>query len=127
MAQQVGFRVQGLTQVVKALQEFGLEVDDLKDVFSRIASEGAEAAARHAPVKTGRLRSDIRGNRAKAKAVVTAGRKSVPYAGPINYGWPRRGIAPTQFLQAADEEMRPRAIQLLEDGINAQIRKKGLT
>jgi len=126
MASSVGFRVQGLSQVVRALKALGLEVDDLKAAFAKIAAEGAQAASGHAPRRSGRLASDIRGNRAQSKAVVTAGRGSVPYAGPINYGWPRRNIAASGFMQAADEQMQPKALQLLEDEINRQIRAKGL-
>ena len=122
----IGFKVEGLTQVVRALQELGLDVDDLKAAFSRIADEGAQAASGFAPKRTGRLASDVRGNRAKSKAVVTAGRASVPYAGPINYGWRARNISPSGFMQKADQVMQPKAIQMLEDEINAQIRKRGL-
>lgn len=126
MAGRVGFRVQGLNAVVRDLQAMGLEVEDLKDAFSSIAAEGAQVAAGYAPVRSGRLSRDVRGNRAKSKAVVTAGRASVPYAGPINYGWPARNIAANGFMQKADEVMAPRAIQMLETEINTQIRKKGL-
>lgn len=122
-----GLRVTGLTQVVRALKEIGLDVDDLKDAFSAIAREAADRAARHAPRKSGRLAADIRGNRAQSKAVVTAGRGSVPYAGPINYGWPARNIAASPFMQKADQEMQDRSVQLLEDGINTAIRRRGLS
>lgn len=124
MAAAGGFRVEGLNSVVRGLQELGAEVDDLKDVFSDIATEAAGIAADHAPEASGALAADIRGNRAKSKAVVTAGRAAIPYAGVQNYGWPERGIEPTGFMQAADEQMRPRAVQLLEDGINAKIKEK---
>lgn len=127
MADSVGFRVQGLTSVVRGLQELGADVDDLKDAFSSIAEEGARRAAVHAPKKSGRLAGDIRGNRAKSKAVVAAGRASVPYAGPINYGWPARGITGSGFMQKADEEMQPVAIQRLESEINEAIRKRRLS
>ena len=60
----------------------------------------------------------------KRQAVVTAGRASVPYAGPINYGWPARNIAPSHFMQRTDAVMAPRAIQLLEAEINQRIREK---
>ena len=126
MVNRVGYRVQGLSTVVRDLQALGAEVDDLKDAFAKIASEGAEVAAQHAPRKSGRLAGDIRGNRAKSKAVVTAGRASVPYAGPINYGWPKRNISAAGFMQKADEEMQPRALQMLEDEINQSARRRGL-
>ncbi|WP_323792422.1 HK97 gp10 family phage protein [Nocardioides sp.] len=127
MVDRAGFKVEGLTQVVRALQEMGVEVDDLKDAFSKIADEAAKAASSFAPRDTGRLAKDIRGNRAKSKAVVTAGRSSVPYAGAINYGWPKRGIQASGFMQRADQTMQTRALQLLEDEINQTIREKGLT
>lgn len=126
MADRAGFKVTGLSSVVRSLRALGAEVDDLKDAFSKIADEGARRASGHAPKLTGRLAGTLRGNRAQSKAVVTAGRSSVRYAGAINYGWSRRSIEPSHFMQKADAEMRPRAIEMLEDEINRQIARKGL-
>lgn len=126
-AGRAGFQVQGLNQVVRDLQSLGLEVEDLRAAFSEIAAQGARVASLYAPRRTGRLAGDVRGNRAKSKAVVTAGRASVPYAGPINYGWAARGIAPSGFMQKADQQMQPVAIQRLEQEINRQIRRRGLS
>jgi hypothetical protein len=125
-AARVGFKVTGLNQVVAGLLAMGVEVDDLKNAFAAIAAEGARVASAYAPVRSGRLAGDVRGNRAKSKAVVTAGRVSVPYAGPINYGWAARGIEPSGFMQKADQAMGRNALRRLEDEINAQIRKRGL-
>jgi len=122
-----GFKVSGLNQVVRQLQEIGVEVEDLKGAFSNIAAMGARQAARFAPKRSGRLAGDIRGNRAKSKAVVTAGRKSVPYAGPINYGWAKRNIEPSGFMQRADKAVQPFALRRLEAEINLQIRKRGMS
>lgn len=121
-----GIRVEGLSRAVRALSAMGLEVDDLKDAFAKVAQEAADAAARHAPKKSGKLAGSIRGNRAKSKAVVTAGRARVPYAGVQNYGWPRRNIAPAGFMQKADEEMQPKSLRILEAELNAAIRRRGL-
>jgi hypothetical protein len=126
MTDRVGYRVEGLSRVTRGLKALGLDVDDLKDAFARIAREAAQTAARHAPKKSGRLAATVRGNRAQSKAVVTAGRAAVPYAGPINYGWPRRGIRAAGFMQVADEEMRPKALSILEDEINQAARRRGL-
>lgn len=122
----VTFRIDGLTRVVAGLVSLGVEVDDLKDAFSDIAQQGATLAASYAPRRSGALAGDIRGNRAKSKAVITAGRVSVPYAGPINYGWSAHGIAPSLFLQKADAQLQPYALQRLEANINAAITKRGL-
>ena len=126
MATTGGFKVEGLSKVVRDLTAMGLEVEDLKDAFAPIAAQGAQVAAGFAPRRTGRLAGDIRGNRAKSKAVVTAGRASVPYAGVVNYGWPKRNIAASGFMQKADQVMQPRALQMLEAEIDKAIRRKGL-
>lgn len=122
----VTFRVDGLSTVVRQLLELGLEVDDLKDAFSEIARQGATVAAAYAPRRSGALAGDIRGNRAKSKAVITAGRVSVPYAGPINYGWAARNIEASGFMQKADKALQPFALARLEDDINAAINRRGL-
>lgn len=120
-----GFKVEGLTQAIRDMRTLGVEVEDLKAAFTKIAAEGAERAASHAPVRSGRLSRSIRGNKAKSKAVVRAGTKrGAPHAGPINYGWPRRGIRASGFMQRADQDMQPRAVRMLEDEINNQIRKR---
>ncbi len=121
-----GVQVRGLPKVVRGLQAIGLEVEDLKDAFGTSASEAAAVIADEAPKRTGRLASDVRGNRAKGKAVVRAGRASVPYAGPINYGWPARNIAPDLFMQRGEEKYTPTAVRRLEEEINAAIRRRGL-
>jgi hypothetical protein len=126
MAREPGFRVEGLTAVVRGLQALGAEVEDLKAAFSAIAAEGAEKAAGFAPKRSGRLAGNVRGNRAKSKAVVAAGGATVPYAGAINYGWPRHGIQASGFMQKADQAMEPVAINRLEEEINRQIRQRGL-
>jgi hypothetical protein len=122
-----GTHVTGLREVVKALTDAGVEVEDLKEAMGAIAARAAEIAAAAAPSRSGKLRASIRGNKAKGKAIVTAGRASVPYAGAINYGWPARGIKPRKFMQQADAEIGPKAVELLEANINKILTEKGLT
>ncbi|HEY9415281.1 MAG TPA: hypothetical protein VIQ30_11010 [Pseudonocardia sp.] len=126
MASGVGFKVTGLRETVRALEEIGVEVDDLKDAFQTIANEGAEIGVGLTPEKSGALAGTTRGNRAKSKAVVTWGRASVPYAGVQNYGWGRRNIPAKGFAQATDRAMRPVAISRLENEIDQVIRERGL-
>jgi hypothetical protein len=121
-----GVRIDGLNRVVRDLPGLGLDISDLKDAFSDIAAEGARLASSFAPKRTGTLAASVRGNRAKNKAVVAAGKARVPWAGPINYGWRARGIAPSRFMQKADEAMQPRALAELENAIEKKIREKGL-
>lgn len=121
-----GVRVEGLNKTVKALQQVGVEIADLKETFSGIAAQGARLASSFAPSRSGLLRATIRGNKAKNKAVVLAGGARTPYAGAINYGWKARGIEPALFMQKADRELAGSVPGLLEDGLNAAIRKAGL-
>lgn len=121
-----GVRVTGLNSVVRGLIAVGLEVDDLKDAFSEIARLGARLGSKFAPKRSGKLAGDVRGNRARSKAVITAGRVSVPYAGPINYGWRAHGISPAGFMQRADKVLQPYALRRLEKNINRQIARHGL-
>ena len=119
-----GYRVTGLREVVRGLERAGVEVQDLKDAFAKIAERGAQAIKAHTPRRSGRLASDVRGNRAKSKAVVTAGRAGIAYAGAINYGWPARNIAPAEYMQRGEADLEPVALQMLEDGINDKIREQ---
>lgn len=136
-----GVRVEGLAKVTRDLQSLGLALDDIKDAFAQIAAEGARLAASFAPRLSGRLAASVRGNRAKNKAVVSAGKARVAWAGSNNYGWPSPskyqgkprvrggwpvGIVGSSFMQRADEAMRPRAIAELEQAIDRKIRERGL-
>lgn len=126
MARQSGFKVEGVRQMVRDLEAIGADVEDLKDTFQAISQEGTQVAKGLVPVKSGRLQASLRGNRAKSKAVVTAGGASVPYAGAINYGWPARNIEPALFMQQTDEQFQDRALSMLEQGIDDVIQKRGL-
>lgn len=115
----IGVKVEGLSRVVRDLQKLGVEVDDLKDAMARIAEEVKPDYQRVTPRgETGRLRGDFRTGKAKGKAVLYVGRASVPYAGPINYGWPARNIAPANFIAKGDETAAPKAHASLEDAIS---------
>jgi len=121
-----GVRVEGLNKTIKALQSLGVEVADMKEAMSAISTEGARLVADMAPKVTGALAATVRGNKAKNKAVVMAGRARVKYAGAINYGWPARNIEPSFFMQRADAALAPRAVAMLEEGLDTAMRKAGL-
>lgn len=121
-----GVYVTGLRETVRGLERAGVEVNDLKDAMGSVAAEGARLVRGFTPVRTGRLAATVRGNRAKNKAVVTAGSKRVPWAGPQNYGWARKGIKAKQFMQRGDKSLQPRAVKLLEQGLEDAVRKAGI-
>lgn len=83
--------VVGQKRFVQTMRKAGADMQELKEVNRRAADIAKpEAVARAPRGKTGRLAGSIR-----------AGRKTVPYAGPINYGWPARNIRPRTFVNDA--------------------------
>ena len=51
-----------------------------------------------APKLTGALASSIVGNPSAEKAQILAGSAAVPYAGVIEYGWPKKNIQAQPYL-----------------------------
>jgi len=127
MADALPFTVDGIPQLQRALRGLAGDIEDLDDAFTRIADLAARTASSAAPRRTGRLAGTVRGIASKNKATVTAGSATVGYAGPINYGWPRRNIRATHFMQRADPVINARAVGLLEADIDTAIRRRGLT
>lgn len=119
-------QVDGLRELVRDLEAAGTELEDLKDVFAEIASEAAAVAAPAVPRRTGALAATTRGNRAKNKAVVTIGKARTPYAGPIIWGWPARGIKASPVVPRTNQYMETRAPELLEAGIDRLMEGLGL-
>ena len=80
--------VVGQKRFVQTMRKAGADMDDLKEVNRNLAPRG----------KTGRLAGSLRVGATNRAGVIRAGRKAVPYAGPINYGWPKRHIRPRLFV-----------------------------
>jgi len=111
-----GVYVSGLREITRGFEKAGVDVEELKDVMGKVASEAADSMQAFVPTRTGALRASVRGNRAKGKAVVTAGKARVPYAAPIQWGWAKRGIKPAKFVERTDDVMETRSVQILEQG-----------
>lgn len=118
-------KVEGDKELTRQFRKLGFKTSDLSDVFHRIAAEVAHDAYRLAPRVSGRLAADIRPTKAKTRATIMAGRKSVPYAGPINYGWPARGIRPSMFMQRAADPKAEEAAEEIAEGMRKRIRECG--
>lgn len=99
--------LKGAAQLRRTLRQAGDDLTDLKEANARAARVVEPAARSKAPVDTGRLASTIRSSGTKTAGVVRAGRKSVPYAGPIHFGWPARGIPATPFIADAAKQTEP--------------------
>jgi hypothetical protein len=126
MAGGVRIQVTGAEQVAAQFKALGLKSGDLSRAFAEIGDRVAHDATVLAPKETGRLAGDVRAGKAKTRATISVGRRSVPYAGPINYGWPRRNIAPTRFMnRAADDKADYSADRIVRE-MERLIRQVGL-
>lgn len=98
-----GIRVDGARQLRRSLKRAHPDlIDQLKAAHASVAGVVAARAKPTAPVGvTGRLSASVRPGATKTAAVVRAGRSTVPYAGVIHYGWPRRNIKAQPFLSDA--------------------------
>jgi HK97 gp10 family phage protein len=118
--------VTGLREVVRNLEKIGVDVQDLKEVFTNIGEMVRADAAALAPRDSGRLAASIKPSKTKNKAAVRAGSARVPYAGAINYGWAKRHIRAHNFMQRAIDADTPRAIEMMDEGIGEIIRRYGM-
>ena len=116
-------RIEGYTEVRKGLRAIDKDlVKQLKAVNLESAQMVAGTAKGVVPVLTGKLANTIRAAGTNAAAVVRSGNNgSVPYAGPIHFGWPKRHIAPQPFLYNAMDIERAHILTLYEQRLDALI------
>lgn len=95
--------IDGLKEVLADLRAFGVDTrDDMKDTHRKAGEIVAAVARTIVPVRTGRLAKTIVSAPTQRMGRVRAGRGlSIPYAGPIHFGWPARRIAPQPFIYDA--------------------------
>lgn len=135
------FRITRAWLTPSAMADLRIQVDGLRDLQRQFAKLGAEtkrelrevnleaaksvvpAAAHRVPVRTGRLRRSVRARASQRDARVVAGGKAVPYAPVIEFGNPRRGIAPQPFLFPAARSERPRVVALYRHALDRLIRR----
>lgn len=102
MAVQTGVRVEGLREFNRALRRLPPEYkNEQKAIHKKVAEPVARAAEPRAPSRSGRLAASIRAQGTQREGRVAAGKASVPYAGPIHWGWPARNIKAQPFLTDA--------------------------
>lgn len=111
--------IDGVRDVVKAIRKIEDGANDLRQVHGQAARTVEKAAS--PPVLTGRLAASIRSTGQVGAGVARAGRASVPYAGPIHWGWPARNIKANPFLLTAAEKRTPQIVDIYEKGISALI------
>ncbi len=84
-------QVRGAKELRKTLRAAGDDLSDLRDTHREIAGIVTPRGRGLAPVgASGQLAASVRGSGTKTASIIRAGRKKIPYAGPIHWGWPTR-------------------------------------
>lgn len=123
MAKRPLVEVEGARQLRRTLRQAGDDLEDLKDANKQAAEIAATGARRAAPVLSGALSGDIRAAGTKTAGVVRAGRKRLPYAGPIHWGWPARGIAAQPYLTEGAQQTETVWVPLYEEELDKALAK----
>ncbi len=116
-------RVTGADELRRALRRAGDDMSDLKAIHREAADKVTGEAKARVPVVSGELGASIRSGATKRSAYVAAGRKLVPYAGPIHFGWPERNIEAQPFLYDALDDRREQIIGLYERKVGAMVHR----
>jgi hypothetical protein len=100
-------KVDGLDELRKWLRRVkDSELDDeMKKIHRELADEVLRGAEPNVPVRTGALLASLRATGTVRDAIGRVGKASVPYAPPIHWGHPARGIPANQFLRNAAERL----------------------
>ena len=122
----VRIRVDGLRKTLRAMEQAGADAQDMRELMHSLGMIVVGAARPNTPTLSGALAGTLRAGKGKTKAVVRAGRASVPYAGVQHYGWPARGIDASPFLTDAVQSTRAQTFAALDEGIGDILKKNDL-
>jgi hypothetical protein len=111
-----------LRQVIRTTKDKGLRRAITK-ANRATGAVVADDARSNAPERSGRLARSVKPTSSQREAQVKAGTaKTVPYAGPIHFGWPARGIRAQEFLFAAARRQRPVVEQTYREALEEALR-----
>jgi hypothetical protein len=102
MALAATVEIEGLAKLQRELKQAGEDLQDLKKAGGKAALIVLAEAKRRAPVRSGALKKSLRKSVTKTSAGVLGGKALVvPYANPIHWGWPDRGIRENPWISRA--------------------------
>lgn len=125
MAGKPAIQVTGAREFRAALGKMGADLRDLTKLNKAAAQAVAETARDLAPRLTGRLAGSTRATATRVQGMVTVGGRTVPYAGPIIFGWPKRNISPNPFIYDALDERKDDVLDIYNRRVEELVRKVG--
>lgn len=108
-------RIEGAARLRRTLKQAGVDMAELRSANREAARSILPIAIGMAPVGTpppahwnvpqpGRLKASMRVAATNRAGIVRAGRKSIPYAGVIHWGWPQRGIRARPWIMTTAQD-----------------------
>lgn len=127
----VRIKVTGLKKLVRDMSKAGTDAEDIKGVMAAAGNIVARRAVALSPVRTGKLKGDVRVGQAKTKATVKVGSASVPYARFVYFGKynaSKGGLyqSANPFIYNALIEKRGEVLSTIEDGFQDILEKNDL-
>lgn len=122
--------VHGADELRRTLRKSGVDLAQLKQANRAAAASILPISIAAAPVGTptplhwarqhtpGTLKSSLRVGATQKAGIIRAGRKSIPYAGPIHFGWRARNIKPNPWITRAVEANEPVWVRVYMEHIN---------
>ena len=110
--------VRGAKELRASMKAAGESLEDMKEANAAVGAIVAPAAQGLAPVTSGALAGSIRPTRAVGGVSIKAGGASIPYAGPIHWGWPKRNIKPHPFLSDAGTSTEDQWTEVYLEALN---------
>jgi len=99
------------------------DVSELKDAHRRVGNLVAQVASATGPRRSGKLAGSVRSTRQAKRARVVAGGSAIPYAGPIHWGWPARGISARPFISEAAQDSESQWVPIYKRDVQAALDK----
>lgn len=123
-------QVRGAKQLRRTLKQAGVDMKQLRDANREaarsilpmtigLAPVGDPAPAHWNVPPPGRLKASLRVAATNRAGIIRAGRKSIPYGGPIHWGWPARNIRPNPWIMRAAQDNEHVWVAVYMDQINS--------
>lgn len=117
MAAHLSLEWRGLARLARTLKQAGADMQQLKAAYRDAAKAVKPRIVDAAPKRSGDLKRSVRAGANQRSGVVRAGNKNVPYAGPINFGWPGHNIRAQHFMGRGLEQSQAEVDDIFRDAI----------
>jgi len=134
MPERAAIKIEGLSLFQRKLKALDAEAPKMLKTVQLAAAESALASILPlVPVgtgalgnETGALRASVRAGASRRSGYVKVGSAKVPYAGPIQFGWPAHNIEPQDFLYSGMLRAEPAIVREFVTGLAALLRTVGV-